>query len=62
WDVEGHGVDPDIEVENPPHEMAAGKDPQLEKAIAVVLDLLKKNPPPKPKRPAYPDRSGKIKK
>jgi len=42
WDVEGHGVDPDIEVENPPHEMAAGKDLQLEKAVAVALDLLKK--------------------
>lgn len=57
WDIEGHGVDPDIEVENPPHEMAAGKDPQLEKAIAVVLELLEKNPPKKPKRPEYPDRS-----
>jgi tricorn protease len=57
WDVEGHGVDPDIEVENAPHEMAAGKDPQLEKAIAVTLELLEKNPPKKPKRPAYPDRS-----
>jgi tricorn protease len=57
WDVEGHGVDPDIEVENAPHDMAAGKDPQLEKAIAVTLELLEKNPPKKPKRPAYPDRS-----
>jgi len=62
WDVEGHGVDPDIKVENAPHEMAAGRDPQLEKAISIVLDLLKKNPPPRPKRPVYPDRSGKIKK
>jgi tricorn protease len=61
WDVEGYGVDPDIEVENAPHEMAAGKDPQLEKAIDVILDELKKNPPKKPKRPAYPDRSGRIK-
>lgn len=61
WDVEGYGVDPDIEVENTPHDMAAGKDPQLEKAIEVVLDLLKKSPPKKPKRPAYPDRSDRIK-
>jgi tricorn protease len=61
WDVEGYGVDPDQEVENTPHEMAAGKDAQLEKAIAVVLDLLKKKPPKKPKRPAYPDRSDRIK-
>jgi tricorn protease len=57
WDVEGYGVDPDIEVENAPHEMVAGKDAQLEKAIEVILDELKKNPPKKPKRPAYPDRS-----
>jgi tricorn protease len=61
WTVEGHGVDPDYEVENAPHEMAAGQDPQLEKAVAVVLDLLKKSPPKKPKRPAYPDRSDRIK-
>lgn len=61
WDVEGYGVDPDYEVESIPHEMAAGKDPQLEKAIKVVLDLLKKSPPKKPRRPAYPDRSDRIK-
>ncbi len=61
WDVEGYGVDPDHEVENAPHEMAAGKDPQLEKAVAAVLDLLKKKPPKKPRRPAYPDRSDRIK-
>jgi len=62
WDVEGHGVDPDIEVENAPHEMAAGKDPQLEKAIEVALDLLEKNPPKKFQRPPYSDRSDKTKK
>jgi len=61
WDVEGYGVDPDYEVENPPHEMAAGKDPQLEKAVEVILNELQKNPPEKFKRPAYPDRSRKKK-
>ena len=61
WDVEGYGVDPDYEVENPPHEMAAGKDPQLEKAVEVILNELQKNPPEKLKRPAYPDRSMKKK-
>ena len=34
----------------------AGHDPQLEKAIAIVMDELKKNPPLKPKRPALPVR------
>ncbi len=58
WGVEGYGVDPDYEVENAPHEMVAGRDPQLETAIAVILRLLEKNPPIRPQRPRYPDRSG----
>ena len=46
WDVENHGVPPDIEVEYDPQAVRAGHDPQLEKAVEVVMDLLKKNPPP----------------
>jgi tricorn protease len=57
WGVEGYGVDPDYEVENAPHEMVAGRDPQLETAIAVVLRRLERNPPQRPKKPPYPDRS-----
>jgi tricorn protease len=53
WVIENHGVDPDIEVENAPHEMVAGRDPQLERAIEWSLEQLKKSPPQKPKRPAY---------
>jgi tricorn protease len=53
-------VDPDYEVENAPHEMVAGRDPQLETAIAVILKLLDKAPE-KPAKPAYPDRSGTVK-
>ena len=45
WDVEGHGVDPDYEIENAPHEMVSGRDPQLEKAIEIIMEMLKKNPP-----------------
>ena len=37
-------VDPDYDVENAPHEMAAGRDPQLETAIAVILKQLEKEP------------------
>ncbi len=55
WDVENHGVAPDIEVEYDPFLVRQGRDPQLEKAVEVVLDLLKKNPPPQPKRPPYPN-------
>ncbi|MBP7052507.1 MAG: PD40 domain-containing protein [Phycisphaerae bacterium] len=61
WAVEGYGVDPDYEVENVPHELVAGRDPQLETAVAVALKLLEKNPPARPKKPAYPDRSATTK-
>ncbi len=57
WAVEGYGVDPDYDVENPPHLLAQGRDPQLEKAIAVELELLKKYPPLRLKKPVYPDKS-----
>ena len=55
WDVENHGVAPDIEVELTPKEWASGHDPQLEKAVALVMDSLKKNPLPVAKRPAFPN-------
>jgi tricorn protease len=55
WDVENRGVAPDVEVEYDPQAVRAGHDPQLEKAVALVLAELKKNPPHKPQRPAYPD-------
>jgi tricorn protease len=56
WDVENHGVPPDIEVEFDPREVRTGHDPQLEKAVEVVMELLKKNPsPPAPQHPPYPN-------
>lgn len=54
--VENVGVPPDIEVEITPADYAAGRDPQLEKALDVILDMLKKNPPQKMQRPPYPIR------
>ncbi len=54
--VENVGVPPDIEVEITPADYAASRDPQLEKAIEVIMDLLKKNPPGKMQRPPYPIR------
>ena len=55
WDVENYGVDPDIEVEMDPAAVRSGRDPQLEKAVEVALELLEKNPPPKHKKPEYPN-------
>ena len=54
--VENTGVPPDIEVEQLPAEVINGHDPQLEKAIEVILEELEKNPPHKPVRPPYPVR------
>jgi tricorn protease len=54
WEVENHGIAPDIEVENDPASVAAGHDRQLEKAVEVTLDALKKNPVVIPEHPAYP--------
>jgi tricorn protease len=54
WVVENEGVPPDIEVEQTPADVIAGRDPQLEKAIEIVMAELKKNPPAKATRPAYP--------
>lgn len=54
WAVENEGVAPDIEVDQTPSAVIAGHDPQLEKAIEVILGELAKNPPTKPKRPPFP--------
>jgi tricorn protease len=56
WVVENEGVPPDIEVEQTPADVINGRDPQLERAIQVVMEELKKSPPPKDKRPPYPVR------
>lgn len=54
--VENVGVAPDIEVEQTPAEVIQGHDPQLEKAIEVILEQLEENPPQEPERPPYPVR------
>ena len=54
WIMEGHGVDPDIYVDNDPALEYAGTDQQLNKAIEVALDELAKNPVKKPGPPPYP--------
>ncbi|HSO22714.1 MAG TPA: PDZ domain-containing protein, partial [Chondromyces sp.] len=56
WEVEGYGVDPDIEVVDDPSLMLDGGDPQLERAIAEVMRALEADPPQRPERPEYPVR------
>ncbi len=60
WVVENEGVPPDIEVEQTPADVIAGRDPQLDKAIEVVLKQLEANPPATPKRPPYPVKTVKT--
>ncbi len=55
--VESVGVPPDIEVEQLPVDVIAGRDPQLERAIKEILEELEKNPPQTPKRPPFPVRA-----
>jgi len=55
WKVENYGTDPDIEVELPPHDHAAGRDPQLDRAVAELLAILKKAPPRPPELTGKPD-------
>ena len=57
WIIEGHGVDPDIEIENDPESVLAGKDPQLARGIAEVLRRIREDPRPRPTRPPGPIRT-----
>jgi tricorn protease len=57
--IEGHGVDPDIVVENDPVQLIEGKDQQLDRGIAVVMKALEANPKKLPGRPADPVKAPK---
>jgi len=57
WMIEGHGVDPDIEVENLPQDDARGVDDQLDRGISEVLRLHREHPPLRPEFGPAPDRS-----
>jgi tricorn protease len=56
WGVENYGTDPDVEVDIAPHESAAGIDPQLDTALALIGKSLLQAPPP-PIFPPYPNRA-----
>jgi tricorn protease len=56
WLIEGHGVDPDMVVDNLPHETFKGRDAQLEAAIKYLEQEITNKPIPKPVTPKYPDK------
>lgn len=55
WVVEGHGIAPDVEVQDYPKAVAEGHDAQLERALAVVMQQLKEHPMVYPPVPPYPN-------
>ena len=52
--IENYGVAPDIEIQNDPAAVLAGRDPQLEKGIEEVTRLIREKPMPLPTRPPDP--------
>lgn len=57
WLIEGHGVDPDIVVDNLPHATALGEDAQLKAALDLLKEEIQKDPRPVPRAPGYPNKS-----
>ena len=54
WQIEGHGVDPDIVIDNDPYKAYLGEDAQLDKAIALMLEQIKGKSFKEPAPPPYP--------
>jgi tricorn protease len=61
WIVEGTGAQPDIVVEQDPAAVMAGKDPQLDRAIAFVKERIAKEPVPRLQPPPFPVKVPKAK-
>ena len=57
WAIEGVGVEPDIEVDNPPEAVLRGEDPQLQRAIEEAVQRLRTQPGTLPPRPADPEKT-----
>jgi tricorn protease len=56
WLIEGHGVDPDTVVDDPPHATAGGADDQLLAALDYLRRQIREHPVPVPPAPAYPNK------
>jgi tricorn protease len=55
WQVEDHGIAPNVEVWQDPKLVRQGHDPQLEQAVAVAMEALKQTPSPHYSPPPYPN-------
>ena len=54
WIIEGHGVDPDIVIEQDPVQVMQGRDPQLERGVSELMQRLPATPGALPQRAAPP--------
>jgi tricorn protease len=59
WLIEGHGVDPDMVVDNLPHATFEGDDAQLTAALEYLKKFVRDHPNPVPPPPPYPDKAFK---
>ncbi len=57
WLIEGHGVEPDIVVDNPPHATFKGEDAQLRAAVEHLKKKIAEQPVEVPPPPKHPDKS-----
>ena len=60
WLIEGHGVDPDIVVDNLPHATFEGGDTQLDAAVKYLQEEIRQDPRLVPKAPPYPNKAFKY--
>lgn len=62
WLIENRGVQPDVVVDNPPDLVVKGQDPQLERAVEMLMEQITANPKKLPARPpdlpTYPEGPG----
>lgn len=58
WIIEGTGATPDIEIDQDPAAVMAGRDPQLDKTIEILKAKTAKNPPKRETHPPFPKKDG----
>ena len=57
WGVENYGTDPDLDIDIAPQQYARGEDPQMERALALIVERLEAEPPAKP---SFADRPSLV--
>jgi tricorn protease len=58
WKVENYGTDPTIDIDIRPQDYAAGRDPQLARALQEINRALRAHPPQRPDLSRRPNLAG----